>query len=318
MPTKTILITGASGYLGQHLISSLCSCADSNYKICAAYGTLSTFEDDVKASGLVSSSGSSVTLLKNLDLTSKSAVSNAIQSHGPFETVIHLAAITSPGVCEKEPVQAKAVNVPLALLDALAPTTTDVIFLSTDQVYDGLDAPYVETDEARPVNLYGNTKLDFEKLLLDKFPTSAVALRSSLIIGPETPFQCRKQTFLQFVHDRLQKQEETSFFTDEFRNVVYVGDICKAILHFIDDGIGERAGVYNMGGADRVSRWDFAKAVAKRCGLEIACAKGMARSSLPPGPVASPPDISINSSKLEKAAGFKMFGLAEMLQDCLL
>ena len=308
--TNNILITGASGYLGQHLISALCSCSDSKYKICAAYGTLSTFEEDVVSSSQISSSDSSVTLLKNLDLTSKEAISSTIQSHGPFDAVVHLAAISSPGVCEKEPDQAKAVNVPSALLDAL-PSTTDVIYLSTDQVYDGLNAPYVETDEAKPVNLYGRTKLEFEQLLMDKCSENA-------IIGTETPFQCRKQTFLQFVHDRLQKQEETSFFTDEFRNVVYVGDICKVIRHFIDNGIGERAaGVYNMGGADRVSRLDFAEAVAKHSGLQTSCAKGVARSSLPPGPVASPPDISMDSSKLEEATGIKMLGLADMIQHCL-
>ena len=316
--TKNILITGASGYLGQHLISALCSCSDSKYKICAAYGTLSTFEEDVVSSSQISSSDSSVTLLKNLDLTSKEAISSTIQSHGPFDAVVHLAAISSPGVCEKEPDQARAVNVPSALLDAL-PSTTDVIYLSTDQVYDGLNAPYVETDEAKPVNLYGRTKLEFEQLLMDKCSTNnAVALRSSLIIGAETPFRCRKQTFLQFVHDRLQKQEDTSFFTDEYRNVVYVGDICKVIRHFIDNGIGERAaGVYNMGGADRVSRLDFAETVAKHCGLQTSCAKGVARSSLPPGPVASPPDISMDSSKLEEATGIKMLGLADMIQHCL-
>lgn len=314
---KNILITGASGYLGQHLISALCSCADSNYKICAAYGTLSTFEEDVGTSSLLSSSDSSVTLLKELDLTSKDAISNAAKSHGPFDAVVHLAAISSPGVCEKEPDQAKAVNVPSALLEALPPTT-NVIYLSTDQVYDGLNAPYVETDEATPVNLYGQTKLDFETLLLDKCPINAVALRSSLIIGTETPFRCRKQSFLQFVHDRLQRQEETSFFTDEFRNVVYAGDICRVIQHFIDKGIGERAaGVYNMGGADRVSRLDFAEAVAKHRGLDTSCAKGVARSSLPPGPVASPPDISMDSSKLEETTGIEMLGLADMIQHCL-
>ena len=315
--TMNILITGASGYLGQHLISALCLCADSKYKICAAYGTLSTFEDDVVSSSQISSSHSSLTLLPNLDLTSRETISNTIKSHGPFDAVVHLAAISSPGVCEKEPDQAKAVNVPSALLEAL-PSTTDIIFLSTDQVYDGSNAPYVETDEAKPVNLYGQTKLEFERLLMDKCPTNAVALRSSLIIGTETPFQCRKQTFLQFVHDRLQKQEETSFFTDEFRNVVYVGDICRVIRHFIDNGIGERAaGVYNMGGADRVSRLDFAEAVAKHCGLETTCAKGVARSSLPPGPVASPPDISMDSSKLEQATGIKMLGLADIIKHCL-
>ena len=317
MTNKNILITGASGYLGQHLISSLCT-SDCKYKICAAYGNLETFADDVNGSSLLLSSASSVTLVK-LDLTSKDAVLSVAKAHGPFDAVVHLAAISSPGVCEKEPDRARAVNCPTALLDALPPTT-DVIFLSTDQVYDGRNAPYVETDEAKPVNLYGQTKLDFERLLMKKFPTNGVALRSSLIIGPATPFRCRKQTFLQFVHDRLQKQEETSFFTDEFRSVVYVADICLVLRHFIDNGIGSKHPelIYCMGGAERVSRLDFAEAVAKHCGLDTACAKGVARSSLSnPGPVASPPDISMDTSKLEEAVGIKMRGLADMLEYCI-
>ena len=314
--TSSVLITGASGYLGQHLLNFLCNgSADSaaanqsEYKITAAYGELETFESDVR-----SKLPSNVALFRGLDLSSADSIASLVNSHGPFDTVVHLAAISSPGICEKNKEKARQVNIPKSLLNAL-PSTTRFVFLSTDQVYDGAGAPYVETDEAKPVNLYGQTKLDFEKILLEERKMLAVALRSSLILGPETPIgACRKQTFLQFVVDRLRNKQETQFFTDEYRNVVFVEDVCRQIQYFIDNGISsEEAGIFNMGGADRVSRLDIAEAVAEHYGYDMSCAKGVKRASLPPGPVSSPPDISMTSQKLEGLTNIQMIGLKDMI-----
>ena len=61
-----------------------------------------------------------------------------------------------------------------------------------DQVYDGLAAPYTETSAAAPVNVYGQSKLSFERALTAALPSRSVCLRSSLILGPPTPGRCRK------------------------------------------------------------------------------------------------------------------------------
>ena len=93
MLTK-VLITGASGYLGQHLLTSLAS--DSSLKLHAAYGQLPSFVEDFGAMAECSS----------LDLQDEAAVRALVGSIQP-DVVIHLAAVSSPAVCEKEPESSK-------------------------------------------------------------------------------------------------------------------------------------------------------------------------------------------------------------------
>ena len=64
------------------------------------------------------------------------------------------------------------------------------VFLSTDQVYDGLAAPYTETSAAAPVNVYGQSKLSLERALTAALPSRSVCLRSSRLslCGRYCPF----------------------------------------------------------------------------------------------------------------------------------
>mmetsp|Transcript_59089 Transcript_59089/g.175676 ORF Transcript_59089/g.175676 Transcript_59089/m.175676 type:complete len:321 (-) Transcript_59089:321-1283(-) len=314
-----VLITGSSGYLGQTLLRSLCRKAsgDGKFDIVATYGNLETFESDFASSHLTDeNSGVKVRLVSGVDLSDRSEARSLVSEHGPFDAIINLAAVSSPASCQKSPEYAKALNIPMAFLEAVSDIPI-MIQLSTDQVYDGRSAPYREEDTTEPVNVYGETKLGFERDILSK-RTGNVVLRSSLILGPETPFRCRKQTFLQFVRERLERNVETNFYTDEYRSAVYVGDVVRVIQYFLNNGIGEgESGVYNMGGSTRVSRMDIAQAVARHCNLDVSCAKGIARASLQPGNVPSPLDITMDMSKLERVTGIKMKGLDEFAKDCL-
>lgn len=86
------------------------------------------------------------------------------------------------------------------------------------QVYNGSKAWWSEADSADPVNAYGRSKLEAEQMLQQQWPGKFVALRSSLIFGPDPPFaSVDRSLFLQFVRDVLQKQQDTTFFVDEYR-----------------------------------------------------------------------------------------------------
>jgi len=211
--------------------------------------------------------------------------------------------------------RAKSVNCPVELLDALPPNAA-VIFLSTDQVYDGHAAPYSEQSATEPVNEYGRTKLAFEGLLQQRLPQRFVVLRSSLIIGHNTPSECRKQSFLQFCDERLSAGIATEFFSDEIRSVVHVSDVCEVVVRLVrrismdstGGVIGGIAGVYNMGGPRGVARDEIAREVAKWRGHNPSSIRPVRRFSedLPFGPlggVPSPPDITMDSSRLSNLLG---------------
>jgi len=309
-PKQRVLLTGASGYLGQHLLRRLLDAG--RYEVHAAYGSLETFASDFPE----------CICTQQLDLSSPEAVAECVARVQPH-VLVHLAAISSPAACEKSPEHSLAVNCCAPLIEALDPSAT-IVFLSTDQVYDGRHAPYAEGSAAEPVNAYGRSKLEFEQLLASKASQRSVSLRSSLILGPPTPGRCRKQSFLQFCSERFESARlsptpaPTQFFSDEVRSVVYVGDIVEVLLWAVDGGCLSHPGVYNMGGPQPVTRVDVARAVAVRQKADAnTLIEPVARASLPPektGGVNSPPDITMDSAALVRIVGYPRTTLDELVR----
>jgi dTDP-4-dehydrorhamnose reductase len=335
-----VLVTGASGYVGQHLFLAL---RVAGHEVHAAFGTFQPF---------AAHAGSS--LVHPLDITSKSAVHELLAAISP-DIVVHCAAISSPAVCERDAERARSVNCPAALIEAL-PTGAGIIFLSTDQVYDGLSPPYTEASPARPVNVYGQSKLAFETLLREYLPHRHLSLRSSLIVGGPTPGECRKQSFLQFCEERLAAGTVTEFFEDEIRSVVHVDDLCATVVALLRilsldraqhtregpdrasptppardvspappsaDGVLPAlrgiAGVYNMGGPAGVSRVDVARQVASWRNHDqapIRAIRKFAENASGPqrGGVPSPPDITIDSRRLVRLTGVEFRSLADAVR----
>ena len=300
--SKVVLVTGASGYVGQHLVDNLAK-ERPELKLVGLFGGLDTFaaEFDSKC------------ICRQVDLADRAAVTTLLKEVKP-DVIVHLAAISSPAKCASDPDGSRKVNECMALIDGL-PAGADFVFLSTDQVYEGTSPPYTETSKASPVNVYGESKLAFEKALRAKLPSRSVCLRSSLILGPPTPGQCRKQSFLQFCDEKLAAGEPTDFFADEWRSVVAVEDVVAVLRFMIDGGVAESPGVFNMGGPNRLSRADVAFAVCERRQHSRDALRAVARSSVVVDGPRSPPDISMDSSRLTAATGVAFCPLETMLDS---
>ena len=309
-----ILLTGASGYLGQHCLSALIGKASEGATECqifATFGSMEGFEDKV-----MSFRGGKNVNVDQLDFTNKNDISTYFAAHGPFDLCLHLAALSSPKLCQRDSDKARAINVPHHLFDALK--NTPIVALSTDQVYCGTKAPYLETSEAGPVNVYAQSKLDMENLLMNDEDRAkpTVCLRSSIILGPEAPFGGAHKTFLHFCQSR--KGIETTFYTDEIRSVIAVKDVVNILLHFYDrvkSGKDFESNIYNMGGSDMASRMDMAIAAAKECGFSHDVFIAAEKAKQQAGDVPSPLDISMNSSLLEDYVGWKFSGLDTIVKE---
>jgi dTDP-4-dehydrorhamnose reductase len=159
--------------------------------------------------------------------------------------VLHAAAWTNVDVAESDPAGAELVNVEgtrnVAALGA------PVVYFSSDYVFDGTKRePYVESDEPRPVSVYGRTKLEGEHEVRDGW-----IVRSSWLFGP---------TGTNFVRTMLRlgaERDEVSVVADQRGCPTYVGHLAEATRELLE----LPQGIWHVA-ADGECTWaDFARAI---------------------------------------------------------
>jgi dTDP-4-dehydrorhamnose reductase len=332
--TTVIVLTGASGFLGQHCLQDLLEGHPSDVRVAGdkivVYALHQTSPElEVAISSFCNDPQQLIhnnveVVVVSLDLTSaeecQTWFSSLRSSSVTIDCCIHTAAMSTPTACENNPDLAMTVNVPRIFFDALYENNQmiKVIALSTDQVYDGLITaqPYNELSTCEPCNVYGKTKIEMEKYLLDqqkrRFPNSSlILLRSSIILGPRAPFLPDKahSTFLHFCQSRMNC--ETTYYIDEIRSVIAVLDVVRIIIHMITmtEMSPPTSGVYCMGGPHPVNRHDMAVAVLSYFQVATDVAIPVKKVDVPvvPGTVKSPLNISMDSTKLLSTTGLLAF-----------
>jgi len=104
-----------------------------------------------------------------------------------FDVVVNCAAMTNVDLCESQPEQAFAINaeVPKHLAEICSEKKTKLIHFSTDYVFDGEKRePYVETDPAKPISVYGESKRAGEENVL-AMQDRHLVVRVSWVFGPD-------------------------------------------------------------------------------------------------------------------------------------
>lgn len=331
--TMNLVLTGASGYLGQHVLSHwirkgvLPDPTDGGirFRIKALYYKSSGFPEAVKRFREKHGSahgGIADVVVRSVDLANPGDIRSVLgHDNNDYTIVVHAAALSNPPLCQENPEFARAINVPVAFLDAAKASGASIVALSTDQVYDGTQkaGSYYKEDEKdglNPKNVYGQTKLELEGCLLPKQPQTSssskfvllAALRSSIIIGPKAPIDeaCVHEHFFDFCKSRGASGEPTPFYTNAYRSVVRTDKVVATIGGLVSKivvGTAESApngvppssssAVYNMGGPVRVNRVEMARAVFDKFGYDPEL---LLETELPSA--TSPRDTSMDSSLL--------------------
>ena len=166
-----ILITGANGLVGQHLIKLLLDKADATIIAAGRGKNRLPFTVDERFTYF------------DVDITDGVAATAFYTEQRP-DVVVHAAAMTQADDCEDDKVACWNINVTATrfLIEAVKPFNPYLIFLSTDFVFDGLHGPYSETAETGPVNYYGSSKVAAEKDILQSGLNAAV-VRTCLVYG---------------------------------------------------------------------------------------------------------------------------------------
>jgi dTDP-4-dehydrorhamnose reductase len=248
-----ILVTGANGLLGQHLVKMLIETAA--YEIIATGRGISRipFVVDERYQYL------------SLDITNGMEVATFIELNQP-DIIIHTAAITQVDECETNPVSCWNTNVTATrfLISAAESTGARFIYISTDFVFDGLSGPYKETDIAEPVNYYGSSKLAAEKAVkeskLNWCIVRTVLVYGNILVG-------NRSNIVSWVKENLAAGKIIKVVSDQWRTPTYVGDLAKGILLAVEKNA---TGIFHISGAEMLSPFDMADATAEYLGLNKA------------------------------------------------
>jgi len=233
-----LLITGTSGFLGWHLCRQACE----DWQV---FGTFLNHPIEILGVSC-----------QAINLTDKAAVQQYLQELQP-DAVIHTAALSKPNQCEQEPELSFLANVEATcnLAEFCGKYQIPLVFTSTEQVFDGQSAPYLETDSPSPINVYGRHKMEAEGLIQALHPR-AVICRMPLMYGPPSP---TANSFVQGFIQTLKAQKPLTLFVDEYRCPVYVEDAAKGLLL----ALGKGTGILHLGGPERISRYDFGLLLAE-------------------------------------------------------
>jgi len=284
---KKLLVTGASGFLGWNL----CQLSKQEWDV---YGTY--FSHSIEIPG--------IKLLK-VDLTDFEEVKRIFRDIKPT-AVIHTAAQSSPNICQNQPHESRLINVAAScnIAGLCADYSIPCVFTSTDLVFDGLNAPYQETDPVCPVSYYGEQKVMAEAGMLERYPMTAVC-RMPLMFGMATP---PATSFMQPFIQTLREGKELSLFIDEFRTPTSAKTASQGLLLALEKVNGR----IHLGGKERVSRYDFGRLLVEVLQLPAnslkACRQQDVKMAAP-----RPPDVSLDSSKAFEL-GYAPLSLREELE----
>ncbi|PPT09450.1 dTDP-4-dehydrorhamnose reductase [Geitlerinema sp. FC II] len=273
---KTVLVTGASGFLGWNF----CKLARKNWQLSDVRisGTYYIHALDIKGVDMI-----------KLDLTDERSVREMFETVRP-DAVVHTAAVSSPNFCQTHPDLSYAVNVraSVTLATICCDRSIPFIFTSSEQVFDGEQSPYTETDAVCPINLYGEHKAIAVREILQRYPIATIC-RMPLMFGCVPP---TANSFIQPFLSAMRDGRELKLFVDEFRTPVSGDTAAKGLLIALETGMG----ILHLGGRERISRYEFGLLLKEVFQLEQAriepCRQADVKMAAP-----RPRDVALDSSK---------------------
>ncbi|MFC1786156.1 SDR family oxidoreductase [Candidatus Neomarinimicrobiota bacterium] len=231
--SKKILITGASGQLGNSVLKQL-------------NGKFELLATDIHTNKL----NIPFTIL---DITDFKQIQNTLSNFNP-DVIINLAAYTDVDGCEFNPDKAYRLN--SKSIDMLSDNFDGkFIQISSDYVFDGYNGPYNEGSITNPQSIYGKTKLEAEKVL-QNYKNNWCILRTNVLFDY---YNNTEASFIKWIIDSLKSNKPVNVVYDQWNNPTWAQNLAEIIELVINKNV---TGLYNYGGADYLNRFEFAKIIS--------------------------------------------------------
>lgn len=278
-----VLVIGASGFLGKHLLRDFS-------KANTVFG----------ADKYTDKKG-----LHYLDLAKKESVKEAFLKFKP-ELVLLPASVTGVDFCEQNRDLAWAVNTEGPKEVAVAAKRQDafLIFYSSDYIFDGAKGPYSEEDIPGPINFYGRTKLEAERII-QKELNSFLIIRTCGLYG----YEKGGLNYAMRAYLALGERRIVMAVRDQYGTPTYVEDLSAATLKLVKSG---KRGIFNVAGPDCVNRAQLSRELADVFGFDKSLIQEAGTQDLKQA-AARPKKGGLKVDKLRLEAGIKTMSLKEGL-----
>ena len=284
-PKQRIIVTGSSGLLGRSLLRLL--------------------RDDYEVTGIDREGGVNPSDLV-VDLSQKAPTVASIVRIAP-RVLVHTGAQTDVDLCESDRGLAKRANVDgtANVAEGCAKVGAKLIFISTDYVFDGERGNYRESDQPNPIDFYGVTKLEAEQIAATL--SNSLIIRTSVLYG----WHPDKLNFATWILKGLSEHQSLRIVKDHINSPTFSDNLAVAIRVAIERNI---RGVLHVAGSERISRFDFARRIARQFDLDERLLVPVKMSDL--NWIAKRPrDSSLYVGKAEKELGIELFGVERGLEE---
>ncbi len=210
--------------------------------------------------------------------------------------VVNCAAMTNVDACETAPKVAYQVNVEIArnVAQACNSEGAKLVHISTDHVFGGADSMMGEQVKTQPINVYAQTKLIAETVVLEVCPDAIVARTN--FFGWGLPY---RKSFSDTILDALVSGRELGLFSDAYFTPILMSPLIDA-THSLVEKCSQ--GVFHIAGDERLSKYDFGLRIAKYFNLDTSLIRATslaARRDMVPRPL----DLSLSNKKIRNVLG---------------
>lgn len=275
-------ITGGSGLLGQRLATV----ANNNDELVLSHNSNPT-ENTVKC-----------------DITNEEEVEKIILKNEP-DVIIHCAAMTNVDLCEDKIDKAYKINGDGSgnMAKAAEKIGAEIIYVSTDFVFDGEKGYYKEDDITNPLGIYAKSKYEGE-LQVQKYSTNWAIARVSVLYGWH-----ERQNFTTWVIDQLRNNNSINIVTDQINSPTLADNAAEAIFKIAKQ---EKKGIFHTAGNDVISRYNFTKKIAEEFNLDKDLIHPItSKQFIQKAP--RPKNSSLNVEKVKKELNMQMETCSESL-----
>lgn len=241
-----------------------------------------------------------------LDISNEKAVADFFATRS-YKALINCAAYTAVDKAEDEPARAEAVNRfgPLYL----ARYGRRIVHISTDYVFDGeASRPYTETALARPLSVYGRSKLAGEKACLAE-ADGALIIRSSWLYSPHG------RNFYTTMRRLATGERPLRVVFDQVGTPTYARHLAEAIVAILPHLRSGQRELYHYSNEGVCSWYDFAVAILAHCAPHQHIEP--IRSGDYPTRAQRPPFSVLDKAKFKKTFALKIPHWQDALRECV-